>query len=53
MLAVFRGGALLAMGDWLWAIGYWTPCGLLDASLWVIGDGIWGIGYWLLDMGDG
>jgi hypothetical protein len=61
----FRGRSrceLLGIGYWVldalraigrFAIGYWTPCGLLDASLLGIGYGVWAIGYWLLAMGYG
>jgi len=45
MLAVL-GGALLAMGDWRWAIGYWV----LDALRAI---GRFAMGYWLLAMGYG
>ena len=35
---------VLAIGYGVLGIGYWTPCGLLDASLWVIGDWRWVMG---------
>jgi hypothetical protein len=53
------GGALLAMGDWLWVIGYWVLDALraigrfaMGYGLLAIGDWRWVIGYGRWAMGD-
>jgi hypothetical protein len=45
------GGALLAMGDWLWVIGYWVLDALRAIGRFAIGYWIWDMGYGQWDMG--